>query len=791
MLIDILFSPLSDRWDPFIHNLDLRRSIAHDILKAVREAAQRCHTQSHAVAVVAPSASGKTTILKRVALDLADDNHLVFWLRPYYYQDAHNQFRRFLDCIKQLGAKDKLLANRTLIFFIDDPIRMPNLRLRDIKSHLEEAGLSAALVVGTRATDQELLDSDLTFGGPVQLREIFLPDEFDAEELESLPAFLAQLGVTRNLQDAEQLVATSASNKTTDVLSTLFALVPDTRSSIVESVRDEYFRLGDRKHFTEVIIGSVNQTSAMLKDAYALVACGERNAGSVPIEVLVGALGTSYFDWLSAAPDDTLHWGLLYADQDESAESVVYQTRNETVCDIIVRQVNGGQLGRNAEFENLKRLIRACDGHAPAYRQFVHRVLIPSQPSRLNEFEPTQIDQLFSEAVNALPHEDPVLLHHQGLWQRKRLRDPARAEETLRRALAAKPFPYSDRTEASEHIYTSLAANARDKIRSGIISQDEGIAEALSHLDHARSAKFVNANATHVQAGLIANLASLRARDHDPDFFALVERALGDIDRMLLIVQSVFADPALVRHERDMLESKRDDLLDQVMSDAELAEIGRQQWEEQRRLDALIIFGRRLLRNAKRSNRGRDYNLAWKHCESLLNQAGEYEVPVPPALAELLLQIAVIWQLKRRQSSVGTSSPSLPIDWSQLRALCSLVLESNTRRNDPLYLYLEAVADAHLGDWESANATFGTIRRLGLQRQVLHEPRDFLIAENGGPRRVEGRLQLGPSGRLFLRSDELGTDMPAGAFRGRSRDGDAVNAYVRLCFAGPEATPDP
>ena len=783
LLFDILFSPTSPRWDPFAHSLDFERTASDEIREAVIEGANRADAGLHVVSVVAPSASGKTTILKRVAYDLAQAAFRAFWFRPYFFQDGPSETQKLFERARELWQK----SDRPTIVFVDDPIGLGTTRIADIRASLERVGLPAVLVVGVRASELESLDADISLGSTAHIYQVDVPTDFDEQEWQRLPAYLLKLGVVRSLEHAEQRVADAKSKSVPDTLSTLYWLLPESRRSITESVKDEYFRLGDRHALSEVIIGEMNATSSLLKEAYGMVACAEQYGTGVPIEVLVSALGVGYSEWLQATPATGLVWGLLYQEEHIASESTIYRTRNAVVSDTIVRQVNGGLLGHAGEIERVKRLLAACNGSAPAYREFCLRILVPKNEARLDKLTYDEGARLYSAAMDALPHNDPTLLHHFGRWERRKGHDYNRARDKLIRALRAKPYPYSSRREAPEHIYTTMAANARDGIRSGALSPDDGTREALRCLDRARSAKFINAQATHVQATLIGDLADLRGGTPDADFFALVDRALSEIDRMILLLESDFSATPQARKDREMLETKRDDILDRVFSDDELETYAEDLWKEHHRIDAFVVLARRRYRRACQTNKGSDYRIVWEYCEQLCQRLRDEKMAMSRSLAECMLHLRVRWQVRRGQlSGMGN-----PIDWESIRTLASAVLEFPERQDDPYYKYLKALSSAHLMDWPEANALFDQLRASGLGADTLWESRDFLMNEEGGMRRVEGRMNTGAGGKRFVSIPELQTDMPVDRSARWPDDDSSINVYVHFRFAGAQAVIQP
>src|SRR5262249_4125739 len=101
--------------------------------------------------------------------------------------------------------------------------------------------------------------------------------------------------------------------------------------------------------------------------------------------------------------------------------------------------------------------------------------------------------------------------------------------------------------------------------------------------------------------------------------------------------------------------------------------------------------------------------------------------------------------------------------------------------------YIYALALAHLGDWASANAVFTHLRQSGLLHHVLWTPRDFLLNDTGGIRRVQGIIRSGPT-RDYLSVEELKTDFYVAKHRRWPKDGEiAPHAVIQFSFAGATA----
>ena len=239
-----------------------------------------------------------------------------------------------------------------------------------------------------------------------------LSDALDDTEQAALPSYLLRLGVYPSDDAATQAVQNSLSTHARDTLSTLYWLIPATRQTISDSIKDEYFRLGDSAALSRVIIGRYRESGRILKSAYECTATAARYGSPLPIEVLVSALDVPYADWLEAAAPDAPAWGLLYPDSPEDGATVFYRPRNDVVTELILEALNGGTLSHAGETHVLGMLLSACTGSQPQYREFCTRALVPN--AKLNHLEYPEGLQLYEDAINALPLEDRTLLHHKG-----------------------------------------------------------------------------------------------------------------------------------------------------------------------------------------------------------------------------------------------------------------------------------------------------------------------------------------------------------------------------------------
>ncbi|MGA2656051.1 MAG: hypothetical protein ABSH34_00895 [Verrucomicrobiota bacterium] len=265
-LLDLLFSPTLPRWDPFCHKLDFRRSVENHILDAILKPLPIARSLP-VFSIVGTAASGKTTVAKRVAFDLASKGHLVFWFRRTFYPNVQAMLSEFFRVLGETADK-----KARVFFFVDDPIGLGSVSMQSIAVLAQAHRIKCIFLVIARTSDWRTREREEMTGGLDLEKEFQLSDQFDKQELGALPNYLVALQIYADKRIAQAELASSASRIAADTLGLLYWLVPGTRRPIEASVQEEFLRLGERAGFSRVIIGAYNKTSAFLRQAYAMPA---------------------------------------------------------------------------------------------------------------------------------------------------------------------------------------------------------------------------------------------------------------------------------------------------------------------------------------------------------------------------------------------------------------------------------------------------------------------------------------------------------------------------------------
>ncbi|MEO8008057.1 MAG: hypothetical protein ABI728_06000, partial [Betaproteobacteria bacterium] len=372
-LIDGLFRPMSIDWNPFLINMDLRRTITDTFKDEIKQLAIRQGHRAEYIVSHGDAAIGKTTLLKRVAVELAKEGFTSLWCRRVQSENWVRQYRKLA---LELGeaVKKESKQDAAFVIFCDDPWTL-RLDAGEMMACFDTFPGRIVFVFAVRNTAYFTTD-----GAAVSIRglrnpEISIPYELDGKEVNGLAALLCRIGAFTDDAAAQSEIKRVPSRNSSDILCSLWYLVPETRSQLTDSLRDEYCRLGDVRESIAQAAQQIAMTSAIAHKAYEYVTVTSHLDIGLPIEVLVRALGIDYAEWLDTSANGRPLWGLLYDEQDNERNTILYRTRNEVVTNALLNLVNGG-VGHQGEARVLRELLSACDVGGASYRGFVIDVLV-------------------------------------------------------------------------------------------------------------------------------------------------------------------------------------------------------------------------------------------------------------------------------------------------------------------------------------------------------------------------------------------------------------------------------
>ena len=766
-LLDYLFMPELLNWNPVAHDLDFPRTVLGEIQQDVIEFLNDDNRNGLFV-LSGGAASGKTTTLKRLAFNLASEGVPVCWLRDYWYHDFAAQFT---SALKDLHG---VLGAEPLVIFIDTIALLHDMSISVIASAAERLRFRVVFVLGCRSSDVAAIpqyDDSL----PVRYRE--MAPSLDENEWQILPDYLTKLGMYDSPEAARAAIQSTHGRSARDYLALLYYLLPKTKQVITGAIQSEYLSL---KNIRKAIEGATTASRKEIQQAYGMVAAASRLGVPVPIEVLVNAVRGNFVDWAETLGSKGPAWGLLYPDDTEDVEGARYRTRNAVVTEIVLALINGSHESRAGEVRLLKELLLACDSSNPIYQRFCERILVPN--SKLADYSLTEGIELYDAAIRALPYKSKPILHHKGIFVRKKGGDLDVAMSALDEALQASPSPHDERTELDEFIHTSKAAVVVEKLDRGELSWADGHKAALRELERSRTPRFINANAVHVYAGLVEQLAFRKEVPPEVDQYDLVNRALCDIDKTLIVTRG-----STQRSGRQanvaLLESRRDDLLARLGD----SDIGAERvWENHRSQQGFVVAVRRRLAVAMRKDEaGTEFKAAFEYWNEVTGRVRE-SASVAPELAEVGAVLYYTWRVEPRSQTFKRNVNS-PIEWDLLRSCAETTLQGPRFSKDPFYRFLYGLSLAQLNDWPSANAVFQQNRNLGVANDVLHAYRAYFLHPDGKPWQLQGKVNAGATSNYF-RPSNIPHDFEVVRNSAAPARGGLQWAYLVFSFAGPRAT---
>jgi hypothetical protein len=771
-VVDSLFRPASDDWRPYQFGLPLERSVQKHIIADAIELAGGAG--SLVVATLHGAAGvGKTTALRSVAHALAAEGYLVLWCKRAVGESTAQQFRKLITAGKAVLAAEKTLKKR-LIFFVDDPWAL-RISAAEALAQAEASQTRIMMFLGFRDSDYVIANTvDATLPGRPDA-EFEVPHILDAEELSRLKQVLVNIGASRDEQQAAEIIAKNPYAQASDILCSLWYLIPDTRAQFESSLADEYRRLGNASATIEGAASSAAQNGETAKAAYEAVAVTSSFNIGLPVEVLVRSLDVDYRDWFAVSEPGKPIWGLLYDTYEEISESFLYRTRNEIVTQVLLRLVNGGLPGHSGQYRVLKRLLAASGGSAPAYKAFVHDILVRSRDVLEKMFTFEQGLDLYDTALTALSNGDRSIEHHKGLWIKNVGRNLARAYDQLQKALAVPDAVGSTRDEPREYIHTSLAATVLAQVRAGELTREAGFEQVVEHLRRASSFAYFNPNQSHVMANALLEMAQVDSSRVDALKLSCLGDALAEIERSLQLIGA--SGRTAFRYQKALVyfQDLQRRVVEELSDIQNLDEHAEEWFTTHKRQIGFVAVARKMLAKATRTDSGGDYKKVSDYLDERMRRVQAAGLMIDVDLHLVRADLIIRWRLQKTKADV---------DWPRFLENLEQVLGSPRYRDDVLRRFYYAVALYQLGRLTDANATFAALRRMP-NVPSAHAVRCVLVGNAGFPKRLQGVVS--PSAhRQYVSIGELGIDVPLQG-NPETGPGGTLHVYIGFTIYGPIA----
>lgn len=774
-LIDGLFRPAAQNWQPFQENLDIRRAVTDDLLSSLVDLQSRATADNPRYFLVRGEAGvGKTTLLKRIAVEMSQKGVITLWC---VRTAGGSWLRAFKSLAIDMMDFVKNHENKCLQFLVicDDPwaLRIDSV---DLISCFDRFPASIVFVFSVRNSDFVTSENSSSLTAFAPDDELEVPYELVEDELSQLGSMLVRIGAMKDIASAELEIKRIPSRHAKDILCSLWYLVPETRTQLAESLRDEYCRLGSTKDAVgNIVERAASNYGPIAHNAYEFVTVTSNLNIGLPVEVLVHALEVDYAEWLETCGRGRPLWGLLYDIVDAREETILYFTRNEVVTRVLLELVNGG-VGHAGEMRILKRLLSACHAGSLVYRTFVLDVLVRGRKKLAEFLTYDQGLELFEIARKALPHQDRVIELHRGIWMQDVGRDDEDAYRQFEHALATEIYPGADRDAPKEHIHTSMAASLLKLIRAGKQDAEDGAAQVREHLRQATSPRFFNAHTSHVSASLLFDLAKIDPLGIDStSAFSYLVEAFQEIEKARQIIGARGQYLSKNRHNFEMMADLEKRILSSIPSNSKLNDLALEMFNRTQSQAGFEVCARRLLVEASQSSKGKDFKKVSDYlgeCMTVINNAH-----VVPSIDLLVISTDLIirWRI---QSFVS-------VQWELFRDDLAKIVKNSRYRDDVIKTFYLAVAHFHCGETTEANALFATLRRWQPVAFGAREPRCYLLDNEGNPRRVQGTYKKEYQ-QWHFNVPELDVSVPSQGTPSFGADAVA-HAYLGFALNGPLA----
>lgn len=780
-LLDYLFRPSYLNWAPYKVSLDFRREHTDAIKTAILNGfvTQQSHL-GKILWVVGEAGVGKTTTIRRVAYELAQDGANCIWIGRTLGLDPNINFDTV---VKKLNEKSQIFKNKPIVFFLDNVIASRTTPNEIVKS-LHGANFPWVAVFTLRQTDNALLKEFEIEGqqfGPDEV--ISFPTDLSKADLENLPHYLIRLGIASDLDKSRRRIEELGGNhRAEDALCALWYLLPQTRAAIQESLSDEYFNLGGLMNTIETMAAAAHKQRDIAKSAYEMVAVTSGLSTALPVEVLVNALGPSvgYSGWFNLCDEGQPIWGLLYSDAHVSAETYAYYTRNDVVTNVLLKLING-PVGHNGEFSILKKLISACSGGTPQYHEFLTDLLIRNRGALDERFTYDQGLELYDLANEVFPYEDRALMHHRALWIKQKGKDPLRAYEALKEALKAGDYPHSGRTERPENIHSSMAATVVYGISKGVVTPEEGFNQALNHIEQVMNARPFDLFASHVNANLLYQIYRKYIDENPRGALRPISEALRIIEHASVLCAGQIARDPNAAESKQLLDQLKAKIITEIQLDADAEDLAKQMFVQDENQYGFVALARVRLSRATDANKGADYNQVKNYLDEIFKFIHTRGGKVHIDLVQLQVETIIHWRL--------VNSTHGSVDWTELESNLEILIASPKKSKNPIWQFYLAVTKCQLGKFADMEVLFNALRETPMPKQNKYSQRFRMIDNNGNPKTLQGTIRVGVEGRRWVKSPAFRTDIQCrhGAFTQNS--GATIHFNVAFTFAGLLAVP--
>ncbi|MAX85795.1 MULTISPECIES: ATP-binding protein [Thalassolituus] len=769
-LLDHLCRPSELNWEPYNACIDFPRDITEVIKEKILEFSKQ--RSPSLITLSGEAGVGKSTVMRRVAYDFSNDGYLCIWLKRNI---GYNQPASWATVIQKIRQSIKGAPDTKILFFIDR-----NLERFEKSDELIQVLSNESLnwcVVNSKRPSSEVLNDENRITIPDSIYEFVIdfPDDLSDNEINGLEEYLVSVNATNDKKSSKALIDSATSKNSKDALCALWFLLPNTRSSISESLADEYYSLGGIDGIVKEIAKESSSHKEWARTAYELVTTMSGLGLPLPVEVLVRSLGISYQSWLESCSEGKPLWGLIYGENYNDGESISYRTRNEVVTQVLIQILNGGFASHTGEHQRLKDILSSCDGETRIYVNTAHEILISKKKDLKKKFNFEQGLELFDIAIESLTYEDRTLIHHRGLWIRDMGNSQADAYKEILKSVDADTNPLLEKEENVGNIHTSLASCVVNQLseEQDLERSKTHIETIKSHLKEAENRNPFDLHNKHVSANMYLKAAA-KVKDDDRDsFLESLANAVRIISDSFKLIERTTVNSKNDSYE--MLRSLEEQIYKNIDNLDEMEDLAISEYSSERTQTGFYVIIKALLSQAISSGKGKSFNKVQEKFEKYSSIINDNHDQLDIKLVECRAELEFEWHAMRSSSS----SP----DWIAINSDVSELI-INTHSRNPNFRFYKAVSLFHLRDYASSDVEFNQLRASEIPSYIRRAKRCFYLDKVGHIAKLEG--QLTGTKKKYIFCPALSRDILAsGEFT--ERDDTTVHFYIAFSMQGPIA----
>lgn len=404
--------------------------------------------------------SGKTTLVKRIAFDLAFKKELPTFLINDLGFSSKNIFfdsllekilMQYSDQVEDTGKGEEV----KFIFIIDNASRNAQGAIR-LFNFLTGNGRPLLMILVDRGEDlKDLFPNPEAYSNLINKKNIFiLPDELNDDEIALSAIYLIKSGFWDF--ESERLIEIIKKDYGRSLFSTLYSLIEPSRPPLTQIAQDQFLELSEKGKQLYLSVAILHQFG--FEPPFELI---RRTVPIPPIELV---------DIFNTYPGSQL---LVLRETDSGLD--IIRTRHRILSFKIIDIFKPNY---EEQVEILEKIVACANFASETERDFLVSFLVGTfGHKKESPFSIEQRIHLFRTAIQT--NEDQVLLHHLALLE-KRNGNIAIAKELIECALE-RGRKYSVNEELSEHLQTTLigivADEAIQQLKIGNIGKGELLIE--------------------------------------------------------------------------------------------------------------------------------------------------------------------------------------------------------------------------------------------------------------------------------------------------------------------------